>query len=73
MKEVLKGKTQLEVAEQSQIKIAYLSRVLQGKVNLTLESLCRLELALDREIFKISDNPNSIIKTISGEQSAEIK
>jgi hypothetical protein len=59
------GKTLSEIEDSSGVKIAYLSRVQQGE-NLTLESICRLELALDREIITISMSDKPMNLTVIG-------
>ena len=55
-----RNETLAEIEKRTGIKLAYLSRIQKEDANLTLESICRLELALDREIISVSNSEISL-------------
>ena len=64
----MRGLKPLEFAKMSDIKPSFISRVLSAEANLTLQTITKLELALDYEIIAISSDENRLVKalTISG-------
>jgi ribosome-binding protein aMBF1 (putative translation factor) len=61
-----KGISQLELAHRMGVSPAQVSKILSGKENLGLKTICKIELAIGFSFFKISDE-----KTIASQLSGE--
>lgn len=48
-----KGLSQKDLAEKMGVSAAYVGKLLKGKENLTLETICKLQKALDEDIINI--------------------
>lgn len=46
--------TQKELAEKLQVSPAYVGKLLKGQENLTLETICNIQNAIDRELISVS-------------------
>ncbi len=66
----MKGMNQTQFSKMSDIKLSYLNRVLQGEANLTLQTICKIELALGYPLIEI---PSKLIPAgFTGEVSGEL-
>jgi transcriptional regulator with XRE-family HTH domain len=61
-----RGLKPLEFAKISGIKPSFISRVLSAEANLTLQTITKLELALDYELIQISNSTMRITEQRSG-------
>jgi transcriptional regulator with XRE-family HTH domain len=52
----LRGLRQEEFANMTGIKVSFVNRVMKAKANLTLQTMSKLELALDLELIRVSDS-----------------
>ena len=58
MKEL--GMTQKALAQKMNCTQQYISKILKGRENLSLEALSRIESALDTKILKLDSNTNEL-------------
>lgn len=54
------GMTKQELAEKMEVKPQFVSRIVKGSVNLTLETIAKLEVALNLKILKVEDTTEVI-------------
>jgi transcriptional regulator with XRE-family HTH domain len=54
-----RGWKQRDLAMHSGLPVSYISRILSGKVNLTLETIVKLEAAVGEDIVKVAEHPNA--------------
>lgn len=56
-----KNMTKQELADKMGVKAQYVSRIVKGTENLTLETISKLEIALDAKIIEVEDTSSVII------------
>ena len=54
------GMTKQELAEKMEVKPQFVSRIVKGSVNLTLETIAKLEVALNLKILRVEDTTEVI-------------
>ena len=56
-----KNMTKQELADKMGVKAQYVSRIVKGTENLTLETISKLEIALDAQIIEVEDTSSVIV------------
>lgn len=59
------GITQQQLAERMSCSQQYVSKILKGRENLSLETICKIEHALDLKIFPVADGKSKAIRKVS--------